>query len=73
MAKNLFVFSHIYVYTVNNSNTSTKKRPGYKRRTLSVNDDVYSRLKQKGRFGESFGQLISRILDQIDSVGVYPT
>jgi hypothetical protein len=73
MAKNPFLFSHIYIYTLNNSNISTKKQAGYKRRTLSINDDVYSRLRQKGQFGESFGRLISRLLDQIDGVGASPT
>lgn len=49
----------------------TEKQSAYKRRTISINDDVYSRLRQKGRFGESFGRVISRILDQIDDVGAY--
>ena len=56
---------------MNNTNTLTEKQSAYKRRTISINDDVYSRLRQKGRFGESFGRVISRILDQIDDVGAY--
>jgi hypothetical protein len=73
MAKNLLLFHYTYVYTVSNSNISIKKQPDYKRHTISINDDVYSRLRQKGKFGESFGRLISRILDQIDDVGAFTT
>jgi predicted CopG family antitoxin len=50
-----------------------KRQSGYKRRTISIDDDVYLRLRQKGKFGESFGRLISRILDQTDDVGAYNT
>lgn len=56
---------------MNNNHVLTEKQSAYKRRTISINDDVYSRLRQKGRFGESFGRVISRILDQIDDVGAY--
>ena len=56
---------------MNNTSTLTEKQSAYKRRTISINEDVYSRLKQKGRFGESFGRVISRILDQTDNVGAH--
>ena len=59
----------IHFYTLNKPNTFTIKQSGYKRRTISINDDVYSRLRQKGNFGESFGRLITRILDQTDDAG----
>jgi hypothetical protein len=58
---------------MNNSDTFTEKQAAYKRKTISINDDVYSRLRQKGRFGESFGRVISRILDQTDDPGEYST
>jgi predicted CopG family antitoxin len=34
-----------------------------KRYTISINDTTYQRLKHRGQFGESFTDLISRILD----------
>ena len=69
MAKNLHLFPHPLIYTLNKPNTLTKRQSDYKRRTISLNDDVYSRLRQKGNFGESFGRLITRILDQADDAG----
>ena len=37
-----------------------------KRCTLLVKEEVYHRLKAKGRFGESFSALIDRLLDELD-------
>lgn len=34
-----------------------------KRYTISITDTTYQRLKHRGQFGESFTDLISRILD----------
>ncbi len=31
-----------------------------------ISQDVYRRLKAKGRFGESFSALINRLLDELD-------
>lgn len=42
--------------------TNTK----YKRCTILLKEDIYQRLKTKGKFGESFSELISRLLDEID-------
>jgi predicted CopG family antitoxin len=38
-----------------------------KRHTISINDDEYTRLKQYGRFGESYGELISRLVNIIET------
>ena len=38
----------------------------YKRCTILLKEDIYKRLKTKGRFGESFSELIYRLLDEID-------
>ena len=38
-----------------------------KRHTVTLDDAVYSRLRISGKFGESFSQLISRILDDLQS------
>jgi predicted CopG family antitoxin len=43
-------------------NSNTK----YKRCTILLKEDIYKRLKTKGKFGESFSELISRLLDEID-------
>ena len=37
----------------------------YKRRTITLKDEVYSRLTQEGRFNESFSQLVTRILNEL--------
>jgi predicted CopG family antitoxin len=41
----------------------------YKRCTILLKEDIYQRLKTKGKFGESFSELISRLLDEIDFLG----
>jgi predicted CopG family antitoxin len=41
----------------------------YKRCTFLLKEDIYKRLKTKGKFGESFSELISRLRDEIDFVG----
>lgn len=38
----------------------------YKRCTILIKEDIYNRLKTKGKFGESFSELICRLLDEID-------
>ena len=40
-----------------------------KRCTILLKEDIYKRLKTKGKFGESFSELISRLLDEIDFLG----
>src|SRR5919197_4697202 len=39
-----------------------------KRNTVGLRQEVYSRLKNKGRFGESFSELISRLLDESEEI-----
>ena len=36
----------------------------HKRTSISVNQKVYAKLRDKGKFGESFSDLISRILEE---------
>jgi predicted CopG family antitoxin len=43
-----------------NKNTTNK------RCTILLKDDIYKRHKAKGRFGESFSELICRLLDEIN-------
>ncbi|MGB8025385.1 MAG: antitoxin VapB family protein [Nitrososphaeraceae archaeon] len=35
------------------------------RNTITIRNEVYTRLRSHGRFGESFSGLISRILDEL--------
>ena len=37
----------------------------YKRITITLKDEVYSRLTQEGRFNESFSELVTRILNEL--------
>lgn len=36
-----------------------------KRRTITLKDEVYSRLTKEGRFNESFSELVTRILNEL--------
>ena len=40
----------------------------YKRITVGLRYDIYNRLKDKGKFGESFSDLINRLLTEIDTI-----
>ena len=44
------------------------KNTKYKRCTILLKEDIYQRLKTKGKFGESYSELIRRLLDEIDIV-----
>lgn len=37
------------------------------RTTITIDKKVYQKLKEKGRFGETYTQLISRLIDLADS------
>ena len=39
-----------------------------KRRTITLKDEVYSRLTKQGRFNESFSELMTRILNELEKV-----
>jgi hypothetical protein len=39
-----------------------------KRTTLSVDEQVYQQLCKRGRFGESFSQLLERLLNELDDL-----
>jgi len=35
--------------------------------TVTIDKDVYKRLKEKGFFGETYSQLISRLIDLVET------
>lgn len=37
-----------------------------KRRTISINHDIYIKLRELGTFGESFNDVLERIIDYSD-------
>lgn len=37
----------------------------HKRITVGLREDVYTRLKEEGRFGESFSDLVNRLLGRL--------
>ena len=39
-----------------------------KRKTITLKDEVYSRLTKQGRFNESFSELMTRILNELEKV-----
>jgi predicted CopG family antitoxin len=40
----------------------------HKRINVCIYHEVYAKLKDRGRFGESFSELISRIIDEADKI-----
>ena len=40
-------------------------RDMYKRVTVGLREDVYTRLKEEGEFGETFSDLVSRLLNKL--------
>lgn len=38
------------------------------RTSITVKSQVYSRLKEYGKFGESYSSLIARLLDLVDGI-----
>lgn len=36
----------------------------YRRITVGLRQDVYTKLRDRGKFGESFSDLVSRIIDE---------
>lgn len=43
----------------------------YRRVNIGLRDDVYNKLKDKGRFGESFSELVSRLIDEANDTIVH--
>ncbi|HEY7111098.1 MAG TPA: hypothetical protein VH415_16850 [Nitrososphaeraceae archaeon] len=39
-----------------------------KRHTVSITSNVYTRLRNHGHFGESFNDLVSRLVDEIEEL-----
>jgi predicted CopG family antitoxin len=39
----------------------------HKRISVGLRQDVYTRLRNKGRFGETFSDLVSRLIDEIET------
>jgi predicted CopG family antitoxin len=38
----------------------------YEKSTVLLTKDVYHRLREKGKFGETFSDIVERLLNQID-------
>lgn len=37
---------------------------------VALRQEIYDKLRNKGKFGESFSELISRLLDELDDNGL---
>jgi len=53
------------MFNLNNANGSAFLR---KRITVSLDVEVYQRLKKQGNFGDSFSDVVSRILNERDEM-----
>jgi predicted CopG family antitoxin len=42
------------------------KSYSYQKSTVLLTKDVYQRLRKKGKFGETFSDIVERLLNQID-------
>jgi hypothetical protein len=51
------------MYKLRKVTTSTRRV----RHSLTINHTTFLRLKERGLFGESFSDLISRIIDELES------
>jgi predicted CopG family antitoxin len=40
----------------------------HRRINICIDHEVYAKLKERGRFGESFSELISRILEETERI-----
>ena len=40
----------------------------HRRVTIGLREDVYTRLRDKGRFGESFSDLVNRLLNVLEKM-----
>ena len=40
----------------------------YKRCTVLLREDVYHRLRMRGKFGETFSEVVSHLLDELDQI-----
>ena len=48
-------------------NNQSHHQSGARRTTVSLDASVYHRLKSRGEFGETFSEVVGRILDQLDA------
>ncbi len=39
-----------------------------KRTNICLNHEIYLKLKDRGKFGESFSELVSRLLEQLERI-----
>jgi hypothetical protein len=61
-------FSYTTDYMMNRSYTTTTHNgmtTGNKRCTISIDRKIYIRLRDEGKFGESFSDLVGRLLDRL--------
>jgi hypothetical protein len=52
IGKNVFLILMLIIYCM------------YKRITVGLRQDVYAKLRDRGKFGESFSDLVSRVIDE---------
>ena len=45
---------------------STLNKSPNKRRTITLKSTVYSRLSEEGKFNETFSELVTRILNELE-------
>jgi hypothetical protein len=50
------------------NNDMNEKNTTSSRHTITVDNPTFMRLKSKGRFNETYSQLITRLLDHFDNV-----
>jgi hypothetical protein len=61
---NIFLPSYHADYKLNNYDPDVSKT----RTTVSLDIEVYRRLRSRGEFGQTFSEVVGKILDQLDAV-----
>lgn len=63
---NIILIKYYSFYTI--ADLSSHSQSVSKRTTVSLEIQVYQRLRSRGQFGESFSELVKRVLDELDKV-----
>jgi hypothetical protein len=62
---NIIPNKYYSIYNLGNLNSRTQSVS--KRTTVSLDMQIYQRLRSRGHFGESFSDVLTRVLDQLEN------
>lgn len=65
---NIVLIKYYSKYIRDNLNKTHHQQSIVRRTTVSLDTQIYLRLKDHGKFGETFSNVIARILDELEGV-----